>query len=77
MVKLDTNELQQLSFFNCISCRYILSIGNAGEIQEYMLELLDGSDPRVRTFISQLIQKWRPQEKPPDNITVSSFYWVI
>lgn len=52
------------------NAKYILSIGNAGEIQEYMLELLDGSDPRVRTFISQLIQKWRPQEKPPDNITV-------
>ncbi|XP_022329612.2 activating signal cointegrator 1-like [Crassostrea virginica] len=52
------------------NAKYILSIGDAGEIQEYMLELLDGSDPRVMTFISQLIQKWRPAEKPPDNMTV-------
>ncbi|XP_048733687.2 activating signal cointegrator 1-like [Ostrea edulis] len=52
------------------NAKYILSIGNATEIQEYMLELLDGSDPKVTTFISQLIQKWRPAEKPPDRITV-------
>lgn len=59
---------------NSFGCRYILSIGDAGEIQEYMLELLDGSDPRVMTFISQLIKKWRPAEKPPDNMTVSASY---
>ncbi|XP_062618725.1 activating signal cointegrator 1-like [Saccostrea cucullata] len=52
------------------NAKYILSIGDATEIQAYMLELLDGSDPRVTTFISQLIQKWKPQEKQPDNITV-------
>ncbi|XP_045216561.1 activating signal cointegrator 1-like [Mercenaria mercenaria] len=40
--------------------RYILSIETAEELEEYMLELLDGSDPRNKKFIKELLIKWRP-----------------
>lgn len=43
--------------------RYILSIENAEDLEEYMLELLDGSDPLVHKFIHELLEKWDPPEK--------------
>lgn len=40
--------------------RYILSIETAEELEEYMLELLDGTDPKNKKFIKELVMKWRP-----------------
>ena len=51
--------------------RYILSMGDAEDLQQYMLSLLDGSDPAVREFIPRLMERWYAMGgKPPPNATV-------
>ncbi|XP_076104447.1 activating signal cointegrator 1-like [Mytilus galloprovincialis] len=52
------------------NAHYILSIGSAEDLEEYMLELLDGSDPRVHKFIHELLIKWDPPENGPEIIQV-------
>ncbi|KAK3098710.1 hypothetical protein FSP39_022297 [Pinctada imbricata] len=54
----------------CHKIQYILGIGDAEEMREYMLEILDGSDPKVIEFIQQLLFKCQPSDKPPDNFKV-------
>ncbi|KAJ8304364.1 hypothetical protein KUTeg_017947 [Tegillarca granosa] len=46
------------------NAKYILGIGSADEIEEYMLELLDNSDPKTHKFIKELIHRWRPPDVP-------------
>jgi hypothetical protein len=59
------------------SFSYILAIENKQDLEEYMLELVDGTKPRNRRFIDELLTRWNAQSRPidksvPDNFTVSS-----
>ena len=45
---------------------------DAEDLQEYMLSLLDGSDPAVRAFLPRLMERWYAiGGKPPPNAKVS------
>ncbi|XP_064618936.1 activating signal cointegrator 1-like isoform X2 [Lineus longissimus] len=53
---------------------YILAIGNKQDLEEYMCELLDGTKPRNRRFIDELLRRWKARSRPidghvPDNFT--------
>lgn len=39
-------------------CRYILSIEKAEEIEEYVGDLLQGTDGRKKQFIDELLSRW-------------------
>ncbi|XP_025078009.1 activating signal cointegrator 1-like isoform X2 [Pomacea canaliculata] len=41
------------------NAKYILSMTDAEDLKDYMLSLLDGSDPAVQKFIPQLITRWQ------------------
>ena len=43
--------------------RYILAIDNEKDVEEYMYELLDKSEPRNRRFVKELLQRWKPPER--------------
>ena len=46
----------------CISFslfRYVLSMGDARDLEDYMNELLDASNPQTKVFIKELLVKWR------------------
>lgn len=47
--------------------RYILSIESAGELEDYLLELLNPEDQDHLQFIKDLIQRWKP--KSGNNVT--------
>ena len=60
--------------------KYILSMDDRKELEEYMCELMDPSEPDNRKFIDQLLLKWRPPglsghissnfDQVPDGVTV-------
>ena len=55
--------------------RYILAIESKQDLEEYLLDLLDGSVPRNKKFIQELLTKWRPPERQiqvPENVQVST-----
>ncbi|XP_071106236.1 activating signal cointegrator 1-like [Haliotis cracherodii] len=54
------------------SARYILAIETAKDLEEYMLDLLDASDSKVRRFVKELLNRWRPPSslQVPDNVLV-------
>lgn len=52
------------------NAEYILSIQSAEDLEEYMLELLDGSNPLVHKFIHELLEKWDPPDSVQDNVQV-------
>lgn len=52
------------------NAQYILSIDSAQDLEEYLLELLDGNDPLVHKFIHELLEKWDPPDKLPENVQV-------
>ena len=54
------------TYFLCIHFRYILAIDSKAELEEYLSELLDTSNPRHRRFIDELIKKWRQPERRVD-----------
>ena len=37
-----------------------MGIDTADELEEYMLELLDGTQPNTQKFIKELLVRWRP-----------------
>lgn len=48
--------------------RYILSIEKAEEIEEYVGDLLQGTDGRKRHFIDELLGRWKKtQRQATDN----------
>ena len=49
-----------------------MSIDSAQDLEEYLLELLDGNDPLVHKFIHDLLEKWDPPDKLPENVQVQS-----
>ncbi|KAK7486815.1 hypothetical protein BaRGS_00021962 [Batillaria attramentaria] len=50
------------------SAKYILSMEDAADLEEYMLGLLDGTDPAVRSFLPELMERWHASGgKPPPN----------
>ena len=64
-------------FFSFFWHRYILSIQDAEDLQDYMLDLLDGSDPTVRAFLPCLMEKWYATgDKPRPIAKVSSLAGV-
>ncbi|XP_076443607.1 activating signal cointegrator 1-like isoform X2 [Babylonia areolata] len=53
------------------NAQYILSMEDAEDLQEYMLNLLDGSDPAVQAFLPRLMDRWCALGgRPPPNVTV-------
>ncbi|XP_074650091.1 activating signal cointegrator 1-like [Tubulanus polymorphus] len=56
------SELSNLMQFEATEdiARYILAIESKEDLEEYMLELLDGSEKRNTKFIKELLLKWRP-----------------
>lgn len=34
-------------------------MGNSRDLEDYMHELLDASNPRVKVFINELLSRWR------------------
>lgn len=56
-----------------IMCRYILSMTDAEDLKDYMLSLLDGSDPAVQKFIPQLITRWQAFGAGHNNELVSRY----
>lgn len=44
--------------------RYILSIEKAEELEEYVGDLLQGTDGKKRYFIDELIKRWEKTQKP-------------
>ncbi|XP_060553293.1 activating signal cointegrator 1-like [Ruditapes philippinarum] len=53
--------------------RYILSIETAEELEEYMLELLDGSNLQNKKFIKELLVKWRPYHSAKTDTNVQVY----
>ncbi|XP_040925957.1 activating signal cointegrator 1 isoform X2 [Betta splendens] len=49
--------------------KYILSIEKAEEIEEYVGDLLQGTDGRKRFFINELLQRWNKIQKPATDVT--------
>ncbi|XP_041362794.1 activating signal cointegrator 1-like [Gigantopelta aegis] len=41
------------------NARYILAIDSAHDLEDYILELLDGSDVKVQKFVKELLQRWK------------------
>ncbi|KAL8561300.1 hypothetical protein ACOMHN_047155 [Nucella lapillus] len=53
------------------NAQYILSMEDAEDLHEYMLNLLDGTDPAVQAFLSCLMDRWCAfGGRPPPNATV-------
>ncbi|NWS75094.1 TRIP4 protein, partial [Crotophaga sulcirostris] len=45
--------------------RYILSITSEEEIQEYIIDLLQGTDGKKSYFVEELLARWRKSSQPP------------
>ena len=43
--------------------RYILAIDSKKDVEEYMYDLLDKSEPKSRKFVEELLRKWKPSER--------------
>ena len=59
--------------------RYILNIDTAEDLEEYMLELLDGDDSRTHSFIKELLLRWRPYKNfsvPNAQVCISFFFYL-
>lgn len=53
-----------------LSSRYILSIESAEEIEEYLIDLLQGADGKKRHFIDQLLSRWKRTQRSPDPVAI-------
>lgn len=51
-----------MTFVSLLS-RYILSIETAEEIEEYMGDLLQGTDGAKRQFIDELLSRWKMTQR--------------
>lgn len=49
--------------------RYILSIEKAEEIEEYVGDLLQGTDGRKRHFIDELLRRWKKTQTQATDTT--------
>lgn len=46
--------------------RYILSINSVDEIEEYVGDLLQGTEGKKKEFLDELLQRWRRCQKQQD-----------
>lgn len=59
-----TRNVMTLNWFCVIlPSRYILSIEKAEEIEEYVGDLLQGTDGRKRHFIDELLRRWNKTQR--------------
>jgi len=59
----------KLNGFVTLLSRYILSIETAEEIEEYMGDLLQGTDGIRRQFIDELLSRWKKTQRQATDTT--------
>ncbi|XP_064608774.1 activating signal cointegrator 1-like isoform X2 [Liolophura sinensis] len=52
------------------NARYILSMNDPHDLEEYMYELLDKKDARCKKFVNELLDRWKPSQAVPDEVQV-------
>jgi len=60
--QIETSDKVSITINNDNLSRYVLSMGNARDLEEYMNELLDQSDPRTKVFVDELLNRWRDSQ---------------
>ncbi|RXM97724.1 Activating signal cointegrator 1, partial [Acipenser ruthenus] len=66
---LTTAVTSNRGLITCLLHRYILSIESAEEIEEYVGDLIQGTDGKKRQFIDELLERWqRSRQRAPESV---------